>query len=502
MNLSKSKYVTGMKCPKILWMDNNMPEQKVKQDDSRMIIGNMVGDVAKGYFGEYSEVPIDYKNMAGMIDETQRLLDSDTEVIAEASFSYEGNFCSVDLLRKVDDGYEIFEAKSSSETADSNPRSIEQKYLDDMAYQYYMLTNCGLNIKRVSLMVLNKKYVRCGKLDLQQLFVLIDCTEQVQDMQGTIAGNIREIKTIATSNEEPLCQIGSRCDKSSKCAYQDWCFRDLPEHNVYDIRWSLRGDKKDKAYQAGYVTFADVLNSQTISLNDRQLMQVQTVVQNLPPHIEVDAIRQFLQTLTYPLYHFDFETYQQVIPLFDGVRPYQVIPFQYSIHIQDAPGAAPAHREFLALAKEEVDNRRELAERLCADIPPNVCVLAYYASFERSRIRELAAEFPDLAGHLLQIEANILDLADPFKNGHYYCREMGGSYSIKVVLPALCPDDPELDYNSLTLIKDGGDIMKIFASLHEKSPEEVQEIRDALLAYCRLDTLAMIKVLEKLYGMV
>ena len=500
MNLSKSKYVAGMQCPKILWMDKNMPEQKAKKDNSRVVIGNMVGDVAMSYFGDYTEVVFDRKNMNGMIEETQRLLNANTEVIAEASFSHQGNFCSVDLLRKLDDGYEIFEVKSSSATADSDPRKVEQQYLDDMAYQYYVLTNCGLDIKKVSLMVINKNYVRHGQLDLQQLFVLIDCTEQVQDMQGTIAGNIREIKTITTSNEEPLCQIGSRCDKPYECAYKDWCFRNLPEHNVYDIGWSLWGSKKDEAYQAGHVTFADVLNSQIIPLKDSQLMQVQTVVQNLPPHIEVDAIRQFLQTLTYPLYHFDFETYQQVIPLFDGVRPYQVIPFQYSIHIQETPGADPTHKEFLA--KEGVDARRELSERLCADIPRNVCVLAYYASFERSRIREMAAEFPDLAGHLLQIEANILDLADPFKDGHYYCREMGGSYSIKSVLPALCPDDPELDYNSLSLIQNGGDAMNAYASLHEKSPEEVQEIRAALLAYCRLDTLAMVKVLEKLYGMV
>jgi hypothetical protein len=125
--------------------------------------------------------------------------------------------------------------------------------------------------------------------------------------------------------------------------------------------------------------------------------------------------------------------------------------------------------------------------------------MAYYMSFEKGRIKELAEQYPDLSAHLMSLHDNMIDLALPLQSGAYYCRAMKGSYSIKSVLPALCPGDPELDYHALNLIHNGSEAMEAFASLPDKQPEEIAEIRAALLAYCRLDTLAMVKVLEKLY---
>jgi hypothetical protein len=149
---------------------------------------------------------------------------------------------------------------------------------------------------------------------------------------------------------------------------------------------------------------------------EHQRRQLETAVQNLPPHIDREAIRAFLDTVRYPLYHLDFETCQQAIPLWDGVSPYMQIPFQYSLHIQNAPCGPVAHREFLG--KEGADPRRSLVERLCSDIPPNACVMAYNMTFEKGVIKKLA---------------------------------------------------------------------------------EIAAVRTALLAYCRLDSLAMVKILEKLY---
>jgi CRISPR/Cas system-associated exonuclease Cas4 (RecB family) len=493
MYLSKSKYCAGQQCPKILWMDQNMPEQKTEQDDSRMKAGLMVGDLAMGYFGAFTEVPFDHEDMGGMIDETKRLLEAGTAVITEASFSYDGNFCSVDILRKTAGDYEIVEVKSSSGEDGDESDKIKQEYFDDIAYQYYVVSHSGLNISKISLMQLNREYIRHGVLDLQKLFVLTDCTEIVLNMQKDIPENIANIKAVATQKGEPAPPIGSRC---KGCAYKGWCFRDLPKNNVFDIGWGMRGSKKDEAYNSGYVSFEGVLNS-SAKLSEHQLLQVKTVVNNLPPHIEPYSIHQFLNGLSYPLYHLDFETIQPTVPPWNGIKPYQQIPFQYSLHIQGKPCAEPVHREFLA--KEGEDPRRAVAERLCADIPKNVCVLAFNAGFEKGRLKELAGAFPDLSAHLLNIRDNVKDLADPFSKGYYYCREMGGSYSIKVVLPALCGGDPELDYHALDLIHNGSEAMNAFLDLHKRPPEEIAKVRAALLAYCRLDTLAMVKVLEKLY---
>lgn len=175
------------------------------------------------------------------------------------------------------------------------------------------------------------------------------------------------------------------------------------------------------------------------------------------------------------------------------------VPFQYSLHIQNEKGGDLEHREFLGEAG--ADPRRALAEQLCRDIPKDVCTLAYNMSFEKTRIKELANQFPDLADHLMNIHDNIKDLMLPFQNHYYYSEALEGSYSIKKVLPALCPNDPELDYHALEGIHNGGEAMQAYPDLVNHTPEEQAIIRKNLLAYCRLDTLAMVKVLEKLYDM-
>ena len=497
MNLSKSRFCKGVQCPKMLWLDRNMPEQMDSSvvNEELLAVGNVIGDLARGYFGGFAEVAF-CKNKVEMLAETQLLLDEGASVIAEASFSYDGNFCSVDLLRAIPGGYELVEVKGSTASPSESAKKVKRIFIHDLAYQYYVLTNCGLNVKKASVMQLNREYVRKGELDIQQLFVLTDCTELVAFLQQDMAEHIGEIKATATQESEPAAEISSRCNNPYTCGYKAWCYRHLPPNNVFDIGWRMRNATKDAAYRAGFLSFEDVLRN-GVKLSESQHRQVTTVTQNLPPHIDKAAIANFLAGIRYPLYHLDFETFQQAIPQWDNVSPYAQIAFQYSIHIQDAPCSEFAHKEFLGT--EGIDPRRALAERLCADIPVGACVISYNMGFEKSCINRLIQLFPDLAGYLASINDNMIDLAVPFANGAYYQREMGSSYSIKAVLPALCPGDPELDYNALHLVKNGNEAMAAYATLHEKPPEEASEIRKALLAYCRLDTLAMVKLLDRLY---
>jgi len=484
----------------MLWMDLNMPERFDSSvlDKSRLDEGSAVGDLAKGYFGQFIEVPFS-QDKSKMTTETQRLLDAGASVIAEASFSYHGNYCNADILRAVQGGYDLIEVKSSANSGCDEPKKVKPIYLEDMAYQLYVLTNCGLSIQKTYIMQLNRDYVRAGELDIQKLFVLTDCTEYAFDMQQGVAANIREIISTAKQREEPDVSIGSRCDNPYECGYKSWCLRTVPHGNVFQIGWGMFGSKKDDAFNSGAVTLQDVFNS-GIKLSEKQFRQVATAVQNLPPHINKEAIRAFLSQIKYPLYYLDFETCQQPIPLWDYASPYEPIPFQYSLHMQELPRGKASHREFLG--KEGLDPRRALAEQLCADIPMDVCLLAYNMSFEKGRIKALAQLFPDLAWHLMNIHDRIVDLAEPFRSGAYYCREMGGSYSIKAVLPALCPDEPELDYSALNIIHNGSDAQAAYSDLHNRPPDVIAEIRTALLDYCRLDTLAMVRILEKLYSAV
>ena len=188
---------------------------------------------------------------------------------------------------------------------------------------------------------------------------------------------------------------------------------------------------------------------------------------------------------------------QPVVPEFQGTHPYQQIPFQYSLHYIEANGGELKHTEFLGVSGE--DPRRALAEQLCKDIPMNVCVTAYNKAFECTRLKELAEAYPDLSQHLLNIRDHIIDLLVPFQSGWYYTPAMGGSFSIKSVLPALFPDDPELDYHNLQgSVHNGGEAMNIFPKIKDMSEDEQRKARESLLKYCELDTYAMVKVWQKL----
>jgi hypothetical protein len=222
---------------------------------------------------------------------------------------------------------------------------------------------------------------------------------------------------------------------------------------------------------------------------------VETAFYHRPDVIDVQQIKAFLMTLNYPIYHLDFETFQPAVPEWEGCRPYQQIPFQYSLHIEYEDGHLE-HKEFLA--KEGTDPRRSLAESLCNDIPEGVCSMAYNMSFERRVIKDLSELYSDLEHHLLDIRENMHDLMIPFQKQHYYTEAMQGSYSIKYVLPALCPGDPNLDYHNLDQVHNGSEASAAFADMANHSPEEIKEIRENLLKYCGLDTLAMVKVLGKL----
>ena len=267
----------------------------------------------------------------------------------------------------------------------------------------------------------------------------------------------------------------------------------MPTPSVFDL-YRLSGQKKWEYYRKGVTSFAQLQAEP--KLNDKQLRQIQHYLTNCPPEIDKAGIRNFLNTLSYPIYFLDFETMQQTIPQHLGTKPYQQIPFQYSLHYIEQPGGELRHKEFLA--ESGTDPRRAIAESLCRDIPMHTCVTAYNRGFECGRIKELAAQFPDLANHLLNISSNIQDLLTPFQAGFYYNRAMGGSFSIKSVLPALFPDDPSLDYHNLEGVHNGGEAMTIFPKIQDMPPEEAAEARKNLLAYCKLDTYAMVKVWEKL----
>ena len=427
-----------------------------------------------GLLGDYIDVTT-YKDnnrldLAAMITKTKELMEAGQENICEASFSYDGNYCAVDILHKTEDGWAIYEVKSTSfPEFNGNPAKLD-KYLPDVAYQKWVL----------------------GELDLQKLFVINDMGELIANEYDKVENGQAAAKKLLQQEEEPTMDIWEGCKKPYDCAFYQYCSRHLPSPSVFDL-YRMRFSDKLKYYRQGLVTYDDIKNEK---LTPVRRIQVDSVLANTP-HIEADKIKEFLDTLTYPMYFLDFETMQQVVPEYDGTKVYQQITFQYSLHIIEKEGGELIHKEHLGISG--TDPRRALAEQLCQDIPMNVCTLAYNKAFECTRIKELAEWYPDLAEHLLNIKDNIKDLLDPFAAGYYYLPSMGGSFSIKVVLPSLFPNDPALDYHNLEgCVHNGSEAMTIFPKIQFMDPEEQVQTRKALLQYCCLDTFAMVKIWEKL----
>ncbi len=484
MNLSKSKYCTGIQCKKILWLDKNNPEVKSDiNNDSVLDNGTEVGELAKQLFGEYIDIPFD-TNLNNMIDNTKEALNNKKCIITEASFNYNNNFCSVDILKKDNDIYEIYEVKSSTE--------IKNIYLDDISYQYYVLTNLGLNVKKCSIVYINSKYIKIGKLDLNKLFNIENATDIVLSKQDEVKNNIESINNYMVYNKEPNEELGMQCMVPYECPYFDYCTRNLDKPNVFDIR-RMNNKTKFDLYNRGLYKYEDLLKE---DINWKFKQQIEYELYDKDVHIDKVMVKSFLDTLTYPLYFLDFETFQQSIPIFDYVKPYMQIPFQYSLHYIQNENGKLEHTEFLGDGIN--DPRRELAERLVSDIPINVCVLAYNMSFEKSVIKALATLYPDLSNHLLNIYDNMRDLMIPFKDRAYYNKDMHGSYSIKYVLPALFSNDPSLNYHNLDMVHNGSEAMNSYANLSKLDKEEQKVLRYNMLKYCELDTYAMVKIYNKL----
>ena len=484
IHLSKSKYCKAVQCNKILWLERNKPEEKGDLDNQSVLDnGTKVGELAKKIFGEY--INIDYnENLAEMIHNTEEALKEFPNIITEASFEYKNNFCSVDILKNNGKTIEIYEVKSSTE--------IRDIYLDDISYQFYILKNLGYKVIKASIVYINNQYIRNGELNLQQLFNIEDVTDIVLEKQKEIEIKILEINEYMKQEFEPKQEIGMQCFKPYQCQFWKYCTKHLPEHNVFQIR-KMHKDKAIKLYYEGKADFKELLKEE---LNWKYKQQIEFEEFNYEPYIDRQKIREFMKSLYYPIYFLDFETMQQAIPEFDNSKPYQQIPFQYSLHYIEKENGELFHKEFLA--ESGIDPRRKLAEQLVKDIPKDVCVTAYNMMFEKGRIKELAEIFPDLSEHLMNIYDHIQDLMIPFSERMYYCKEMQGSYSIKYVLPALFPNEPKLDYHNLPLIHNGGEAMDIFPKIKDMSKEEQEKARYGLLKYCELDTYAMVKVWEKL----
>lgn len=488
MTLSKSQYIRGLQCHKSLWLYKNRPELRETTDQTESLFneGISVGELAKELFPGGVEVSFDPQDFQGMVNRTQVLIENGTEVIYEAAFNANGIFVMVDILVRDADTWKMYEVKASTE--------VKEYHLNDLALQCYVVSQV-VPTSRASIIHINNRYKRQGALDINALFTIADITQSVLEMQDEIEPRLHTMQE-ALNGDEPAIDIGGHCSDPFGCDFHSHCWQHISTPSVFNLYW-MSGRKKFEMYYKGMIRYEDIPDDYPI--NETQRLQLQTA-RTGKPYIDTTIIRNFLDTITFPINFFDFETFNEAIPRFDNQRPYMQMPFQYSLHILHEDGTLE-HREFLG--DEETDPRMALIDQMLQDITETGSIVAYNQSFEIGRIKELAYFDPSRANQMLALNARFVDLIVPFRRKGYYHPDFNGSFSIKSVLPALFPDDSELDYKKLGSIQNGGDAMDTFANLHLlKDKTKREEIRKDLLAYCHLDTLAMARIWERLHTMI
>jgi hypothetical protein len=489
MTLSKSDYLLFLKHPAWLWLKKHQPEKLPATSESLQRIFDRGHDfesyaqqlfpegVALGFsnFDEYSSLPA----------RTKAELDRGTTTIFQGRFEAGNITCIVDILNRVGDNtFELIEVKSSTQ--------VKDEHIPDLAFQTLVLEQAGYPISSISIIHVNKDYVREGAILADQLVTRTEVTAEVRAILPETKAGIEQALVIANQTQIP--DISPR--HANNGALKEWLKiflllrPDLPEYNIY--RLAGRSIKQITELEDLGITGMQEIPDD-FKLNPKQIDQVQCV-KTKQRIIKPEPIKEFLDSLSYPLYFFDYETLGDLIPPFDGMKPYQQIPFQYSLHVIHTPGAEAEHFEFLS--QDEANPGNSLTKQLQAHIGQEGTVLVWYEGFEKHINDTMAQMLPDTAEFYQQLNERIKDLMLPFASDWFVDGDFFGSASIKQVQPIIAP---ELSYKGLS-IGNGEDAQRIWMEtfLEQKNPDQKDKIVTDLLKYCMYDTLVMVRIFEEL----
>jgi hypothetical protein len=482
--LTKSNYLLGLQCPKLLWVSKNAKERIPEYDEitlQKFKDGTLLGELATKVFPEGKNISID--GFMENLDQTKKLL-LEKVPLFEPSFSIDNLYSRADILFPVGDKWDIIEVKSATKVKDIN--------LHDIAFQKYVYEKAGLKIRKCFLMHINNECVKNGEIEPNEIFFQTDVTEKIPDYFEGIEERIENMLKIINSKEEPKCSIGIYCSNPYDCAIKGECWEEVPENNIFEF-YRMRKKQCFELYDSGIKKLNEVPDS--VKLNDKQKIQ-RLMAENGGIHKDKKQIKHFLDNLKYPLYYLDFETINPAIPKFDGMKPYQRIPFQFSLHIQEKKSGELKHVSFLAEGVS--DPRPKFLQALKDSLGDSGDILVYNQAFEKGVMNEGQMAFPEFQEwYEKNILPRIKDLWDVFKGFWYYDPKQRGSASIKAILPLFS----DLSHKDLDITK--GDLASYEyerVTYGDVTKEERKRIRDALEKYCELDTLAEVEIVNGLRG--
>ena len=484
-SLSKSRFMAGLQCLKRLYLETYARELADPVDAATKAIldsGTDVGELARMRFPGGVLVGEEYDRHAQAVASTARAMrDESTPALFEAAFTFEGVRTRVDVLSRNDYGsYDIVEVKSST--------SAKEEHIADAAIQVYVLEGAGVAVSSAFIMHIDKTYVYAGgDYDLDSLFRMEDVTDEVRAFVASMPTHLLPMWEVLALDDAPPIEIGRHCTNPYRCSFYGLCHADLPAHYVEQLPYA-RADMIQRLRSDGILDIRDI-PPDFAGLSDTHQRIRKAVVDGLP--YVGGGLARAIDGLAHPLQFLDFETFNPALPVYPMTRPYQVIPFQWSLHVQDAAGELSHH----AFLHEGTDDPREaFALSLLETVAPEGDILVYSA-FEKTRTKELAEALPHYRDSLIALSERYVDLLQVVR-ANYYHPEFHGSFSLKTVLPALVP---ELTHGDLE-IQEGSVASLYFARMRKPDVEETERenLRQALLAYCERDTLAMVRVVEAL----
>ncbi|MBN2577113.1 MAG: DUF2779 domain-containing protein [Deltaproteobacteria bacterium] len=485
--ISKSSYMAGLQCPKLLWHKLNEPEVFPEPDALTQAVfdqGTAVGTLAKRLFPKGLEIGarvIDKR----MVDELSRAALAERRPLFEAGFIAGRAYARADVLVPVGrKQWDLVEVKSSTK--------VKEEHIPDVALQRHVYEGAGLDIRRCSVMHIDRAYVRRGGLDPRKLFARTEVTEEVEEVGGDVAGNLDEMARVVDQPQPPKVKIGPHCFAPYECPLQDLCWKALPKHNVFSL--TRVGNQAFDWYHRGFLRLQDLPRDEVAT--GKQAIQM-AAIRSGRPHVEREAIGGFLDRIEYPLYLLDFETVGPALPLWNGSRPYQQVPFQFSLHVVEAPGGKPSHHAHLAEGR--VDPRPEILARLKNLLDKRGSIVAYNAKFESQVLEESTEAYPAFAAWWKRAEPRMVDLLVPFRNFHYYHPDQLGHASLKNVLPALTGRS----YEGMEIAEGvTASLEYLRVTFGDVSQAERRHVRAALEKYCALDTFGMVEIVRKLEELV
>ena len=484
--LSKSRFGAGLQCHKRLFLECYSPKLADPIDPGQQAIfdsGTAVGELATERIPGGRLIEEEYYLHAQAVATTKEALaDQSVPAIFEAAFIHDDIRVRVDILIRNGGGdFDLVEVKSSTR--------VHDQYIPDVAIQLYVVEGAGIRIRRAYLLHIDSDYVyEGGTYDLDRLFRLEDVTGEVRKfVRSSAPAALADMRQALGQDTAPAIEIGRHCVSPYRCAFYEHCRKGVTEHHIEQLPRASAG-LLDELLEAGVRDIGDIPAGYS-GLSALQ-QRVRDCVATGQPYAD-PGLRAALQEVTYPLYFRDFETFNPALPVYTGTRPYQVVPFQWSLHIRDRAGDL-SHRSFLA--DGDGDPREAFAASLLDAIGPEGTIVSY-SGYEQTVIRQLADDHPAYAERLLGLDGRFLDLLAVIRE-YYYHPDFHGSYSLKAVLPVLVPD---AGYDDLD-IREGSQASLAFAQIIAPQTEEKEKerLREALLSYCQRDTEAMVRIFDAL----